>query len=67
MDDFDGIYDELREALLVGHERQIALVAVAERAYEYLEANPDLGDDQVVGLRMLLSEAENRMGRYFGM
>ncbi len=64
---YDEVYDGLKQALASGYKRQIALVGATEAAYELLEIAEDLTDDQVVGLRVLLSQAETQLGRYFGM
>lgn len=65
---YEEIVRDLEEALRLGHRRQVELVGSAERAYAYLEeAGQDLSDEQVLTLRVLLAQAETRIGRYFGM
>ncbi len=64
---YDEVYEGLKQALAAGYKRQIALVAATEAAYELLEIAADLTDAQALSLRVLLSQAETQLGRYFGM
>lgn len=68
MNTYDEVVRDLEEALRMGHRRQVDLIGAAERAYAFLEsAGDELADEQVLGLRMLLAQAETQIGRYFGM
>lgn len=67
MTTYQEIYDRLSEALAAGFRRQIDLVSATEAAYEALEENEELTDEQMLGLRVLLAQAETQLGRYFGM
>ena len=64
---YQEIYNALQAALSAGFRQQIALVGATESAYELLEVNEDLTDEQILGLRVLLAQAETQLGRYFGM
>ncbi|MBU6430295.1 MAG: hypothetical protein KGR26_14870, partial [Cyanobacteria bacterium REEB65] len=59
---FQTVYEGLAAALAAGYRRQIDLVAATEAAYELLEQDDQLTDDQVLGLRVLLAQAETQLG-----
>lgn len=64
----EQMYDALAEAIRRGPHEQQELVRVTEGAYAFLEEREaDLRDDQILGLRILLAQAETLIGRYFGM
>ena len=65
---YQTVYGALLDALKVSHDEQLALLAATDAAYAFLEAEtPVLSDSQYLGLKVLLGEAETRLGRYFGM
>jgi hypothetical protein len=67
-DGFAPIREALETALRAGWREQISLVRAVEEAYAFLDAaQDDLGDAEVMTLRILLAQAETQMGRYFGM
>ena len=64
---YQEIYNSLQMALSAGFRQQIELVRATEAAYELIEESEDLTDEQMLGLRVLLAQAETQLGRYFGM
>jgi hypothetical protein len=65
---YGEVYAILAEALRTGYRQQIELVQAVESSYSFLEEQEeDLNSEQVLSLRMLLSQAETLLGRYFGM
>ncbi len=63
---FETIHETLKEAIRLGPHQQIALVKAVDEAYALMDAE-ELGDDQVLALRILIAHAEGLIGRYFGM
>lgn len=62
------MYDALLEAINQGPHEQQQLVQRTDEAFAYLEAHDErLSAEEVLGLRVLLAQAETLIGRYFGM
>lgn len=65
---YQDMYEALLEAIQQGPHRQQELVRATEEAYAYLEElGAELEGEQVLGIRILLAQAETLIGRYFGM
>ena len=66
--EFKQMYDKLLGALEVSHAEQQALLQATDEAYAFLDAaNESLTDEQYLAIKVMLGEAETRLGRYFGM
>ena len=66
--EFQRMYEKLLGALEVSHAEQQALLQATDEAYVFLdEANESLTDEQYLAIKVVLGEAETRLGRYFGM
>jgi len=64
---YQEVYEGLVAALQETHYDQIALLQAAQRAYELLDASGhSLSEDEYLGLRMILSQAEREISFYFG-
>lgn len=62
------MYDALLEAIEQGHYEQQQLVQRTDEAFAYIEAHDErMEAEDVLGLRVLLAQAETLIGRYFGM
>lgn len=63
------VYETLRKALEdAPYAAQLDLVRITDDTYAFLEAhNESLSDEEYLGLRLLLSQAEGLLTRYFGM
>lgn len=65
---YPEIYAELLDAINQGPHEQQRLVQMTDTAYAFLEElDQDLEHDQVLGLRVLIAQAESLIVRYFGM
>lgn len=64
---YQTMYDGLLEAIRTGYHEQQRLVQVTDATFAYLNEEEDrLSEDEVLGLRILLAQAETLIGRYFG-
>lgn len=62
------LYAVLLEAIRQGPVEQQELVRITDEAYAFLEAQEDiLGEEEILGLRVLIAQAESLIIRYFGM
>lgn len=62
------MYQALNDAIRNGPHEQQELVRITEEAYAFLEETGEgLEGEAVLGLRILLAQAETLIGRYFGM
>ncbi|MBM3275636.1 MAG: hypothetical protein FJZ00_10815 [Candidatus Sericytochromatia bacterium] len=65
---YEDVRAALEAALRSGYREQIALVDATEAAYALLdEGDDELGEAEILTLRVLLAQAETQLGRYFGM
>lgn len=65
---YQDVYDRLLQAIEQGHHEQQMLVQVTDSTFAYISEYEDtMPEDQVLGLRILLAQAETLIGRYFGM
>jgi hypothetical protein len=61
-------YDHLLLALHHAPGAQLELLAATDAAFAFMnEADESLSDEEVLGLRVLLGQAQTILGRYFGM
>ncbi|MDB5100710.1 MAG: hypothetical protein JWM80_5131 [Cyanobacteria bacterium RYN_339] len=66
--DFGYVRETLARALKEAPTAQRELLAATDAAYDYLEGpGQDLTDDQYLDLKMMASQAESILTRYFGM
>lgn len=64
---FEACYAALEAALKNAPEAQLELLAATDALYDALEGLPDLPEPAYLRARMLLSQAEAVLTRYFGM
>lgn len=65
---YQTVYDRLLLAINQGYHEQQKLVEVTDSTFAYLnEYEETMPEDQIMGLRVLLAQAETLIGRYFGM
>lgn len=65
---YQDVYDQLLQAIEEGYHEQQRLVQVTDSAFAYISEYEDtMPEDEVLGLRILLAQAETLIGRYFGM
>lgn len=66
--DFDALRDKLKHALKEAPHAQRELLAATDEAYDYMEEiGEGLTDEQYLELKLLASQAESILTRYFGM
>ncbi|MNY38971.1 hypothetical protein D3C86_1736310 [compost metagenome] len=62
------MYDALLDAIEQGPFEQQQLVQRTDEAFAFIEAHDErMSAEDVLGLRVLLAQAETLIGRYFGM
>lgn len=65
---YQAVYERLLLAINQGYHEQQRLVEVTDQTFAYLsEYEETMQEDEVLGLRVLLAQAETLIGRYFGM
>lgn len=66
--DFQYMRDALARAIKEAPTAQRELLAATDAAYDFLEGpGQDLPDDQFLELKLMASQAESILTRYFGM
>ena len=66
--DYQRIYTDLANALKEGYHEQLALLRTTDATFAFIEEfEPQLSDDELLGLKVLLGQAEAILTRYFGM
>ncbi|HEY9856747.1 MAG TPA: hypothetical protein V6D05_13470 [Stenomitos sp.] len=65
---YQAVYDRLLLAINQGPHEQQKLVEVTDSTFAYLNEYEDtMPEDEILGLRILLAQAQTLIGRYFGM
>lgn len=65
---YHDLYAAMLEAIRQGPVEQQQLVRITDEAYAFLESREDtLGEGEILGLRVLIAQAESLIIRYFGM
>lgn len=63
-----AVYDRLLLAIEQGFHEQQKLVQITDETFAYIAEYEDtLPEEDILGLRILLAQAETMIGRYFGM
>lgn len=65
---YQAVYERLLLAINQGYHEQQKLVEVTDSTFAYLNEYEDtMAEEEILGLRVLLAQAETLIGRYFGM